>query len=334
MKKRILLILFLVSIVNYSPLVFGQKNADTLTVTTYYPAPYAEYEQVRITPSTDIDMEGNCPNTGTIIFNDFDKKMYYCNENKKWQGMSEYFTVSQDNSYIYPNKDTWNLGIGRTMAREKLDVSGNIISTELCVDKGEGVAPSCIKDWNAAAGPTYTEDPDIGEWTKICDITSPDSDGCNCKSGTNSYSIFDWQSSYLYLKGTYACQTTTDGKKHIIKPEYYDYEKNQVAGTNLVNAGGVESYPLDTAYPVCIAGSKCGKNFANKYCIMAKRSNWKNGNPVPKKLEPTPSNPYCKVIDYCGTEDNIIYNYHECGVSGQFWDTDGVAGELLQCKPY
>jgi hypothetical protein len=116
MNKSVFTLLFLIL-----PLI----HQETLTITTYYPAPYGVYRTLRLYPTTNPDPTYSCSNEGEIYTYDFDNQLYFCN-GSNWQSLTSYWTFDSTNNWLYPNNTNWNVGIGTTSPGDKLDVNGDI----------------------------------------------------------------------------------------------------------------------------------------------------------------------------------------------------------------
>ena len=82
MKKKIIILAALL-LLGVSRAAFAQ-GTDTVTVTTYYPAPYGEYKELRLTPRDDVDPTASCSNEGAMYHDDSDNQIYFC-DGKNWQ---------------------------------------------------------------------------------------------------------------------------------------------------------------------------------------------------------------------------------------------------------
>jgi hypothetical protein len=104
--------------------IFSQ---ETITITTYYPAPYGVYRVLRLHPTTAIDPTTspcNTTNEGDIFYYNFDNTLYFC-DGSNWQSLAGFWTQSDSN--LYPNDPAWNVGIGTTNpAGYRLRVAGTI----------------------------------------------------------------------------------------------------------------------------------------------------------------------------------------------------------------
>jgi len=76
---RVILFLVLISILFIPTLAFSQATptSESVTLTTYYPAPYGEYRQIKLSPQASLGSA--CDNAGAMYYNSADNKPYYCN---------------------------------------------------------------------------------------------------------------------------------------------------------------------------------------------------------------------------------------------------------------
>lgn len=114
MKKIFLSLAF---IVIFSAICFAQGN-ETITITTYYPAPYGVYQELRLFPSG--PPVGIC-DEGELYYDDAStgnpEGLYVCDSGGNWQAVTGFWAQSGTNLYT---KDSgiagteWNVGIGTT----------------------------------------------------------------------------------------------------------------------------------------------------------------------------------------------------------------------------
>jgi len=99
-------------------------SAGTTTLTTYYPAPAGNYQQLRIVPQ---DALSNPCKTGTLYV-DNNGNIQYCDNSTTWGNLPGAWKQNGNNIYptdtsINPNL---NVGIGVTNPSAKLEVAGDI----------------------------------------------------------------------------------------------------------------------------------------------------------------------------------------------------------------
>lgn len=74
--RRTILVCGLI-ILLYNTCLAQSNYTDSLTITTYYPAPYGVYKNMQLSPSK--EPAGAAVNRGTMYFNDTENRMYYYN---------------------------------------------------------------------------------------------------------------------------------------------------------------------------------------------------------------------------------------------------------------
>jgi len=77
MKKYNFLFLVVLSLIISASLSFAQTS-ENVTITTYYPAPYGEYRQVKLTPTTGFTPFSSCSSNGTMLFDNTTQNVYVC----------------------------------------------------------------------------------------------------------------------------------------------------------------------------------------------------------------------------------------------------------------
>ncbi|MCX5708381.1 MAG: hypothetical protein NTY14_05365 [Candidatus Omnitrophica bacterium] len=113
MKKTIL---FSVLVLSVTAICFAQSNyTESLTITTYYPAPYGEYRQLRVhqglvlVPQTDLS-NITSPQRGMIAFNGSDNQTYvYLGASRGWQPLASTGGDALVNS-VHTQSDCTNAG--------------------------------------------------------------------------------------------------------------------------------------------------------------------------------------------------------------------------------
>jgi len=104
--------------------VFAQES---ITITTYYPAPFGVYTNLRLFPSG--QPACNQQDEGTIFYNlsDSSPQLMVCSRdaagNMTWQGVGLW---SRNGNNLFPSDTSLNVGIGRTNPQVRLDVAGAI----------------------------------------------------------------------------------------------------------------------------------------------------------------------------------------------------------------
>src|SRR3989338_7700136 len=97
----------------------GVVFAGTTTLTTYYPAPSGNYEQLRLVPRASLSGSACLP--GTLYVENTNNTLQYCGGSSVWGNQS--LVWNQVGSNIYPSDLTANVGIGATVPGALLDVS-------------------------------------------------------------------------------------------------------------------------------------------------------------------------------------------------------------------
>ncbi len=103
----------------------GVALAGQTTLTTYYPAPSGNYDQLRLVPRA--TMSGSCL-PGTLYVESTNNTLQYCDNSSAWSNRS--LVWNQTGNNIYPadtaSNPNINVGIGKTNPAYKLDVNGAI----------------------------------------------------------------------------------------------------------------------------------------------------------------------------------------------------------------
>ena len=105
-------------------------SQETLTITTYYPAPFGVYGNLRLFPT---DAEPTCAtsNDEGVFYYDLSQHTYRAckfntgNNRYEFQDMGGGFWTLNGTS-LYPNDNDWNVGIATDTPHAKLDVAGEI----------------------------------------------------------------------------------------------------------------------------------------------------------------------------------------------------------------
>ncbi|MBI4435910.1 MAG: hypothetical protein HY590_00625 [Candidatus Omnitrophica bacterium] len=130
--KRIFFLLLLL-LLTCSLVAIAQEQ---ITLTTYYPAPFGEYQNVRLVPTTGATSGTSCTatQTGLMFYNSTTNEILYCNGGSStWAvlggggggGGSSLWTLSGSN--LYPTTLSSNVGIGTTDPVYKLNVAGTAL---------------------------------------------------------------------------------------------------------------------------------------------------------------------------------------------------------------
>jgi len=80
MKSKIILsLLFFVCLCFVCTNAFCQTpTSETVTITTYYPAPYGEYRELALTPSDDFTPGASCSKEGAMYYDNSEHQMFVC----------------------------------------------------------------------------------------------------------------------------------------------------------------------------------------------------------------------------------------------------------------
>lgn len=120
--------------------VFSQ---ETLTITTYYPAPFGVYTNLRLFPSAQ-PLCGSI-DEGTMYFDNNQHRIMVCTGDGaghfSWQPAGGIWT--RDGGNIYPNDLGWNVGIGTNNPQAILDVdstSSGFLPPRMSTGQRNGIA--------------------------------------------------------------------------------------------------------------------------------------------------------------------------------------------------
>jgi hypothetical protein len=106
----------------FIPPVFSQST-ESITITTYYPAPYGVYQTLRLYPSVE---PASCQE-GEMYYNKDTHQIMLCRQtapnNFQWQPVGHWLL---DASNLYPIDSNWNVGIGTDAPMAKLDINGQV----------------------------------------------------------------------------------------------------------------------------------------------------------------------------------------------------------------
>ena len=104
--KRILFLLFLL-LLTCGIVAIAQEQ---ITLTTYYPAPFGEYEQVRLVPQTAAPPS---PDIGHMYYDSTQNQVLY-HDGTTWRSLAGATYWTQTGTLLYPNNSSWRVGIGTT----------------------------------------------------------------------------------------------------------------------------------------------------------------------------------------------------------------------------
>jgi hypothetical protein len=117
----ILLIFFVPSI---SPTFCQQRPQETITITTYYPAPSGAYQSLQLFPANAAPVACNVNTEGTLYYDSGLRQLLICQQSAgvyNFQPIGGFWTL--DGTNLYPNNNNWNVGIGTTSPQGALDVT-------------------------------------------------------------------------------------------------------------------------------------------------------------------------------------------------------------------
>jgi hypothetical protein len=121
MNKSVFTLLFLI----LPLIIYSQEHQETITITTYYPAPYGVYRHLRFSP-TDSAPPCDSNNRGTMYYDNSEDTLKICTT---LDGTYELYSLieiaslwAQSGSNLYPNDLSWNVGIGTTNPVAKLEI--------------------------------------------------------------------------------------------------------------------------------------------------------------------------------------------------------------------
>jgi len=126
------------------------EGTDTVTLTTYYPAPVGVYQKLILDPQDDL---GDCDSTqeGALKYADATDEIMYCDGVSDWQSVGTgaaaggNWTLNETPvpDALHPNEDVWNVGIGTTTPTAKLQVEGGAVMAYCSTSPGScaGVTP-------------------------------------------------------------------------------------------------------------------------------------------------------------------------------------------------
>jgi hypothetical protein len=140
-KNKILLWLIMLLVAGFAaPEAFSQQpQSETITITTYYPAPYGVYNNLRLYPISITNApECNSTQEGAMYYDKDRNEILICGptpaDNDKYEWRPIGFWTMEGNQ-LYPHDTDWNVAIGRKTPNAKLDVAGGVkiaFDTSVC----------------------------------------------------------------------------------------------------------------------------------------------------------------------------------------------------------
>ncbi len=123
-RVMILVLVFLIS----TSIVSQCFSQESITITTYYPAPYGVYKELRLYPNDSPTGCDDAADEGKMYYDDSDRQLRVCMDDGfgsyGWQVSGGFWTQSGNN--LYSNDTNWNVGIGTATPNAKLQVNGAI----------------------------------------------------------------------------------------------------------------------------------------------------------------------------------------------------------------
>jgi hypothetical protein len=151
------------------------RSQETITITTYYPAPYGVYRHLRLSPT---DSAPNCDsnNRGTMYYADTEDTLKICTTLDgaynlySLREVAGYWTQSGSN--LYPNDLTWNVGIGTDSPDYDLEIerSGggdlSLHTTDTSITSGDDLGTIYFRgrDSSARTGAMIRAEADWWTW--------------------------------------------------------------------------------------------------------------------------------------------------------------------------
>lgn len=170
MKKNFLLSLFMIFLSSFITFVQAQVN-ETLTIATYYPAPFGVYRNLRLFPIDTVEAptcnNANPQQEGTMYYDSALDQVRVCQTVAgvlDWQNIGGGLWTQVGNN-LYPNNPAWNAGIGTDVPVNKLTVTGDGIGvaqlgTAGCggdyvgLTLGQTATASTCSNYNVLSSPT------------------------------------------------------------------------------------------------------------------------------------------------------------------------------------
>ncbi len=85
MKRFLFLLVF---VLDFASLTFAAGPVNTITLTSYYPAPYGAYDRMRLVPREDLGLTCSTGQEGTLYTNEDDRLIYQCRFGN-WVGIGD-----------------------------------------------------------------------------------------------------------------------------------------------------------------------------------------------------------------------------------------------------
>lgn len=172
------------------------NETASLTIRTYYPAPYGIYKYVRIVP--DLPVTPCVPGTMSVFQ---DGKVYMCNGAGTWGlagGGDDGWAMNGTNMYMTVKG---NLSIGTNSPSRKLEVNGTAFATVNACIPGKCLSQLVIPDINGMCGTAHGQDPNTPPTANLCGAGKP-----TTLSGSGPWT---WQCTGIGKGTTASCGTVT-----------------------------------------------------------------------------------------------------------------------------
>jgi hypothetical protein len=150
MVKKVFLLLVI------SAIMAGFLYADSLTLTTYYPAPFGAYDRFRLVPRE--ELTGSCDN-GTLYVNNSDGDVKYCQNDGTWGFVPGAWKQTGNNvilSDALSNPDL-KVGIGTPSPSHHLDIYASTGNASLRVKKDAGSDFQVVSQTNSTVVGTSSD---------------------------------------------------------------------------------------------------------------------------------------------------------------------------------
>jgi hypothetical protein len=167
MRKRMFFVLFLLT----PFFLLTAFSQETLTITTYYPAPFGVYTNLRLYPSVQPAC-ATANDEGVMYFDNNLHQMLVCSGDGaghySWQSGGLWRLGKTGDTppkyYIYPNDLNWNVGIGTNNPTEKLEIKGGNI--RLNRDGDATKSSTILFDFSDTQNMGYIYGAPVGPFTK------------------------------------------------------------------------------------------------------------------------------------------------------------------------
>ena len=168
-NKRVFILLFIL-LFTCGVVAIAQEQ---ITLTTYYPAPFGEYETIRLMPSAIGGNEGTpCTNPGLMYNQESTNTLLYCDGvTNTWITMGGGSFWRQVGNSLYPSDLTWRVGIGTANPQSPLHVYSPGNPTTLRIQSSGAFGAGRLEFWSDPQGsanewrPGFIQSTDNGSFT-------------------------------------------------------------------------------------------------------------------------------------------------------------------------